>query len=173
MLTITRRPCSTRLLWLIPLLALAGCGGGEPVTKQSIAQARKVWARARIDDYDLDWTSSGTNNAYYHVIVRDGRVRRLEQVLPDGRTVELHPGKPEYFGVDGLFLTMAEEHAQLETDRPFGQAKGSKAVLLFTPDPKYGYPQSYRRDVVGAILPVAIDVVRFVPNPPQSQPTLP
>ncbi len=74
----------------------------------------------------------GHEQRYYHVTVRDGRVRQLEQVLPDGRSVELHPGKPEYFGVDGLFLTMAEEHAQLGTDRPFGQAKGSKAVLLFT-----------------------------------------
>lgn len=165
----TRLPQPARLLWLIPLLALGGCSGGEEVTKQSIAQARKVWTRARIDDYDLDWTSSGTNNAYYHVTVRGGRVRQLEQVLPDGRSVELHPGKPEYFGVDGLFLTMAEEHAQLGTDRPFGQAKGSKAVLLFTPDPKYGYPRSYRRDVVGATLPVAIDVVKFVPNPPQAK----
>jgi hypothetical protein len=157
---------------VIPLLVLAGCGGGEEVTTQSLAKARKVWARARVDDYDLDWTSSGTNNAYYRVTVRNGRVRRLEQVLPDGRTVELHSARPEYFGVDGLFLTMAEEHAQLGTDRPFGQAKGSKAVLLFTPDPKYGYPRSYRRDVVGAILPVAIDVVRFVPNPPRAKPPL-
>ncbi|WP_406698756.1 hypothetical protein V5E97_07705 [Singulisphaera sp. Ch08] len=168
----TRLPRAIRLLWLIPLLAFAGCNGGEEVTKQSIAKARKVWSQAGIDDYDLDWTSAGTNNAYYRVTVRNGRVRRLEQVLPDGRTVELHPGKPEYFGVDGLFLTMAEEHAQLGTDRPFGQAKGSKAVLLFTPDLKYGYPRSYRRDIVGATLPVAIDVVRFVPNPPRSKPSL-
>ena len=167
----TRLPRSTRLLWLIPLLALAGCSGGEEVTKQSLAKARKVWTRAGIDDYDLDWTSSGTNRAYYRVTVRNGRVRSLDQVLPDGRTVALHSARPEYFGVDGLFKTIADEDAQREMDQPFGQAKGSKAVLLFTPDPKYGYPQSYRRDVVGAILPLAIDVVRFVPNPPRARPS--
>jgi hypothetical protein len=157
---------------VIPLLVLAGCGGGEEVTSQSIAKARKVWARARVDDYDLDWTSSGTNNAYYRVRVRDGKVRTVEQVLPDGRTVELHPGEPRYYGIDGLFLTMADEYAQLGTDRPFGQAKGTTAVLRFTPDPKYGYPRSYRRDVVGSPRPVAIDVVRFVPEPPPAKPSL-
>jgi len=170
------------LFWMAPLLtALPGCGGdGAPVTSQALAQARKVWAQARIDDYDMDWTSSGTNNAYYRVTVRDGKVRTLEQVLPGGqsRTVELRPDQARYYGVDGLFLTMADEYAALETDHPFGQAKGTKAVLRFTTDPQYGYPRSYRRDVVGSPLPLAIDVVRFVPKPnpkpePESEPALP
>ena len=162
---------ATRLLLVIPLLALTGCSDGEPVTAQSLAKARKVWAQAGIDDYELDWTSSGTNNAYYRVRVRDGQVRTVEQLLPDGRTVELHPGEPRYYGVDGLFLTIADEYASLETDHPFGQPKGTKAVFRFTTDPKYGYPRSYRRDVVGATLPVAIDVVRFVPDSPQTKPS--
>ena len=71
-----------------------------------------------------------------------------------------------------VFLTIADEYAQLGTDRPFGKAKGTTAVLRFTPDPKYGFPRSYRRDVVGATLPVAIDVVRFVPDPPRAKPSL-
>ena len=97
--------------------------------------------------------------------MRGGAVRSVEQLLPDGRTVELHPGEPKYYGVDGLFLTIADEYAQLRTDAPFGQAKGTKAVLRFSPDPKYGYPRSYRRDVLGTPMAVAIDVVRFVPDP--------
>jgi hypothetical protein len=170
----TRLPRATRLIWVIPLLALAGCGAGEAVTSQSLAKARKTWARARISDYEMDWTISGTTNAYYRMSVRDGRVRTLEQVLPDGqsRTIELRPDQSRYYGVDGLFLTIADEYASLETEQPFGKPKGTKAVLRFTTDPKYGYPRSYRRDVVGSTLPLAIDVVRFVPDPPRAKPSL-
>lgn len=158
-----------RLAWMVPLLVptLAGCGG-EDVTTESLARARQRWERAGIEDYTLEWTSSGRANAYYKVAVRGGRVRSVEQVLPDGRTVELHPGEPKYFGVDGLFLTIADEYAQLGTDAPFGQPRGTKAVLRFTPDPKYGYPRSYRRDLVGSPMPVAIDVVQFTPDPPRA-----
>jgi hypothetical protein len=155
----------TRFAWMIVLPALAGCGRGENVTVESIARAKQTWTQAGIRDYDLDWTSAGRNNAYYHVTVRGGVVRSIEQILTDGRSIEMHPAQPKYFGVDGLFLTIAEELAQLKTERPFGQAKGSKAVLRFSVDPKYGYPRSYRRDVVGSFLPVAIDVVRFNPDP--------
>lgn len=171
--TTTQTPSPSRLFWVFCiLLPLMGCSDGEVVTKQSLAKARSLWTRARIDDYDLDWTSTGTNNAYYRVRVRAKQVQTVEQVLPDGRTVELHPGEPRYYGIDGLFLTLADEYAQLGTDRPFGKAKGTTAVLRFTPDPKYGFPRSYRRDVVGSTLPVAIDVVRFVPEPPRAKPAL-
>jgi hypothetical protein len=158
---------SLRLSWIVPLLALSGCGG-ENVTAESLARARQLWTKAGIRDYHLEWSCSGRNNAYYKVAVREGKVRSIEQVLADGRTIELHPGEPRYFGIDGLFLTIADEYAQLATDAPFGQAKGTKAVLLFTPDPTFGYPRRYRRDVVGAPLPVAIDVVRFEPDSPGS-----
>lgn len=155
---------------LLPLaLAAPGCGG-EPVTRESLAKARQRWAQAGVKNYNLEWTTSGKTRAFYRVTVRDGEVRSVEQVLPDGRVITLHPGQPKYFGVDGLFLTIAEEYAMLRTDRPFGQPKGTKAVLLFTLDPKYGYPRSYRRDLVGAPLPVAIDVVSFTPDPPEGRP---
>src|SRR5262249_47666670 len=70
---------------------------------------------------------------------------------------------PKYFGVDGLFTTIADELAQLKMDRPFGQPKGTKVVMRFTPDPKLGYPRSYRRDVLGTAQGVAIDVIRLIP----------
>jgi len=165
--TTTRPLRAVRLAWIfrgLLLLALPACDRGEVVTDHSLAQARKLWTQAQISNYDLDWTSSGPNKAYYRVRVRDGTVQTVEQVLTDGRTVELHPGEPRYYGVDGLFLTLADEYAQLATDRPFGQPRGTTAVLRFTPDPRFGYPRSYRRDIVGSALPVAIDVVRFAPR---------
>ena len=63
-------------------------------------------------------------------------------------------------------MTIADELAQLGTSTPFGQPKGTKSVLRFTPDPELGYPRRYRRDVLGTPLALAIDVIRFEPSPP-------
>ena len=66
--------------------------------------------------------------------------------------------------MDGLFLTIANELAQLKTDHPFDQPAGTQVVMRWKPDPKLGYPQWYRRDVMGTPLSIAIDVVKFVPH---------
>jgi len=147
-----------------PLLGLVGCAGGEDVTAASIQAARQRWQRARVQDYDLEWTSSGLRQSHYVVAVRDGKVRAVEMVQPNGQHTIVRPPEPRFYGVDGLFLVIADELAQLGTDRPFGQPKGTKAVLRFTPEPKLGYPLRYRRDVVGARAPLGIDVVRLTPN---------
>jgi hypothetical protein len=145
---------------------LASCAGGQPVTPDAIAAARKVWTEAGIRDYDLEWTAAGMNNAHYFVTVRGGVVRKVESVAPDGRRFELHPGEARYFGVDGLFTTIADDLAHLKLDRPFGQPNGTKVVMRFRPDPKLGYPRSYRRDVLGTSQGLAIDVIRLVPTGP-------
>jgi hypothetical protein len=144
-------------------LTLAGCAGGEAVTLNSIAAARARWDGANIRDYDLEWTSSGLSNAHYVVSVRDGRVSLVETIAPDGRRGVVRPAEPEYYGVEGLFTIMADELAQLDQPAPFGQPKGTKAVLRFAADPKIGYPRRYRRDVVGAPMALAIDVIRLSP----------
>lgn len=154
-------------VFMLGLLAAAGCGGGEEVTADSLGKARRLWERAGIRDYDLEWASSGIGNAHYHVAVRGGRVRSIQSVQPDGRLHDAHPAEPKFYGVEGLFTTMADELAQLRTAAPFGQPKGTKAILRFTPDPKLGYPRSYRRDVMGARMGLAIDVIRLVPDPPR------
>jgi hypothetical protein len=142
---------------------VAGCSGGQSVTPEAITAGRKLWAEAGIRDYDLEWTVAGPNNAHYFVTVRGGVVRKVESVAPDGRKFELHPGEPRYFGVDGLFTTIADELAQLKMDRPFGQPKGTKVVMRFSLDPKLGYPRSYRRDVLGTSQGLVIDVIRLIP----------
>jgi hypothetical protein len=144
-----------------------GCGRDETVTAESLAKARGVWEKAAIRDYDLEWTSTGTGLSRYRVTVRGGKVRTIEMVQPDGRITPAHPAEPRFYGVDGLFLTIADELAQLDTATPFGQPKGTKAILRFTPDPKLGYPRNYRRDVIGSRMAQAIDVIRFVPDPPR------
>ena len=54
-------------------------------------------------------------------------------------------------------------------DRPFGEPKGSRILLKFDPDPRLGYPRSYRRDVVGSREALTIDVVRLDPVAVPSQ----
>ena len=147
------------------LLVPAGCGGGVEVTPRTLDQARATWARAGIRDYDLEWASTGLMSGHYRVSVRGGQVRTIETVLPDGRTFAAHPGEPRYYGVEGLFVIIGDELAQLKKSSPFGQPKGTKVILRFTADPKYGFPRAYRRDVLGTPQALAIDVIRFVPDP--------
>jgi hypothetical protein len=146
--------------------AALGCSGGQNVTPEAIDQAKRLWKETGIRDYELElnWTTNGQNHSHYLVVVKDGEVRQIESVLADGRRIELHAGMPRYYGVDGLFLTMADELALLKTDRPFGQPPGTKVVMRFKADPKMGYPLWYRRDVFGTSQSVNIDVIKLVPT---------
>lgn len=142
-----------------------GCAGTEDVTPRTLRKARQQWQQANVRNYEMEWTSrgpqTGRGGAHYRVKVRDGKVEAVEAIRPDGRFAAVNTKKPEYFGVDGLFKTIQEEMAQLDTDKPFGQPKGTRVILQFTPDPKLGFPRSYRRDVMNVPQGVAIDVVRF------------
>jgi hypothetical protein len=161
---VPRSTCAIRLVLMGTLLALAGCGG-EDVTTRSIAEARRRWDQAGIRNYDLEWSSSGLSRAHYVVTVRDGQVESIESVLPDGKSMKVHPPEPKFYGVEGLFMIIGDELAQLRMSAPFGQPKGTKVVLRFTPDSRLGYPRRYRRDVLGTPLALAIDVIRFRPEP--------
>ena len=162
----------TRGFVLIQLGSLAilgsalGCSGGQNVTPEAIDQAKRLWKETGIRDYELElnWTTNGQTHSHYLVVVKDGDVRQVESVLADGRRIDLHPGSPRYFSVEGLFLTMADELALLKTDRPFGQPQGTKVVMRFKADPKLGYPLWYRRDVLGTSQSVSIDVIKLVPT---------
>jgi Family of unknown function (DUF6174) len=160
-----------RFMLIALLLAAAGCAGGEAVTTQSIALARSKWEKANIQNYNLEWTTTGQRNSRYRVTVRRGKVKRIDSVLPDGRMVEMHPAEPGFYGVDGLFQVIEEELAQLRSENPFGRPRGTTAVLRFTPDPKLGYPRSYQRDVAGTPQGLSLDVIRLDIVPPEAPPT--
>ena len=151
------------------LIMTAGCAGGEDVTPEAIAQSRRLWTQAHIQDYDLDWSIRGPNNAHYFVTVRGDEVRKIEMFQPDGSQVELHSAKPQSFSVDGLLRTIDDELALTKSDRPFGQPKGTKVVMRFQPDAKLGYPHWYHRDVMGTNLSIAIEVNTMTPVPSGSK----
>ena len=168
---IIRRARFLLLPLALALPLLAGCGGeGEPVTTRSLARARRAWDQAKPRDYDLEWSSSGARRGSYRVFVREGQVRAIYMSNFDrkeGRERETvaRPGEPRYFGVEGLFETIAEELAMAQSDGPFGQPRGTRVVLRFSADPRFGYPRHYRRDVLGTAQRLAIDVRRFDPSP--------
>jgi Family of unknown function (DUF6174) len=151
------------------LAIAAGCGGGQEVTPEAVDQARRLWAQANIRDYDLDWSVRGPNNAHYFVTVRDGEVRKIESISRDGTKVELHPGDPQFYSVNGLFHTVEDELALVKTDHPFGQPEGTRIAMRFSPDAKLGYPHWYHRDVMGTPLSIAIEVNTLTPVPSASK----
>jgi hypothetical protein len=171
------RPSRTIRAAAVPLalgLALvSGCGGGQDVTAQALRDARATWERANIRDYDLEWGSTGAQRNRYRVFVRGGKVKAVHMLRTDGTSAEVHPATPEAFGVDGLFMVLEEELAQVQSERPFGQPKGTSVVLRFTPDPKLGYPRHFHRDVLGTPQAVAIDVLRLTPGVTGEVPRLP
>ena len=48
---------------LAAVCIFARCSGGQSVTPEALAAARKVWAEAGIRDYDLEWSASGITSA--------------------------------------------------------------------------------------------------------------
>ena len=56
---------------LAAVCIFARCSGGQSVTPEALAAARKVWAEAGIRDYDLEWSASGITSVHYYVTVRE------------------------------------------------------------------------------------------------------
>jgi hypothetical protein len=104
------------------------------------------------------------------VTVRDSLVKKVEAIQPGGGRVALHPGAPRYYSVDGLFVTIADELAQLEKPSPFEQPAGTKILMKFKTHPKLGYPEWYRRDIMGTSLSARIDVIKLTPTAAASRP---
>ena len=155
---------------IVGMMGIAGCDSGEDVTTRSLANARRIWDASKVKDYNLEWTTSGERDGHYLVTVRGGEVKSIRQFVLDRREgkiidIEAKPGDPSYYGVDGLFKVLEEERSQLLDATPFGQPKGTTILLKFTPDRELGYPKRFRRDVVGSPRRLAIDVIKFVPNP--------
>ena len=149
-----------RLGILVACYSASGCSGGETVTAENIEAARQLWAKAGIRDYDLEYTTAPANG-HFLVKVRAGEVKKVEAIQPGGARNELHPGAPRYYSVDGLFTTIADELAQLRKANPFEQPKGTTIVMKFKANAELGYPEWYRRDVMGASRSARIDVLNL------------
>ena len=152
--------------WLASLCILAacasalGCSGGQEVTTESVEAAQRLWNEAGIRDYDLDYTS-GPFSDHFVTTVHNGTVQKVESIQLGGERIEMHPAEPRYYSVDGLFLTITNELAQLKTDTPFDKPRGTKIVMKFRTDPKLGYPHWYRRDIMGMSHGARFEVIKI------------
>jgi hypothetical protein len=149
---------------LIFVGAITGCAGGQPVTPEALEQAKQLWKKAGIQNYELEWTVSGAQTNHYLVQVHDALAQQIELIQPDGARRQGKIADTRYYTVDGLFLTIADELAMLKSEHPFDQPAGTQVVMRFDPDPKLGYPRWYHRDVMGTSRSVAITVVKLVPQ---------
>jgi hypothetical protein len=148
--------------FLSTCLVFVGCSGGQVVTADGVKAARQLWSEAGIRDYDLEYTTAPASG-HFLVTVRDSDVKKVEAIQPDGARVVLRPGAPRYYSVDGLFVTIADELAQLEKPNPFERPAGTKILMKFKPHPKLGYPEWYRREVMGTSASAKIDVIKLTP----------
>jgi hypothetical protein len=151
---------SLSFLILSACTSIAGCSGGEDVTDERIAAARNLWASAGIRDYDLEYTTAPANG-HFLVTVRDGTVEKVEAVQEGGARNELHPAATRYYSIDGLFTTIADELAQRKKPRPFDLPPDSTILMKFKTNPEFGYPEWYRRDIMGASRSARIDVLKL------------
>lgn len=177
--TITGRPVIRLIFSALTTLCLAGisgCGeGGEPLDATKLDAAEALWNKAGPADYDLQWQSiNARNQAVYRVYVRQGEVRAVRLVQPDGKAIALKPAEPGFYSVPGLFRTIREELAQSRQPKPFGQPPGTTVLLSVKTDPTLGYPMFYRRDIIGVDQRMGMDVTRFEPTraeiPPPDSP---
>jgi hypothetical protein len=172
-LRLRKRPNSRRtacLGVLVACTAAAGCSGGQAVTAENLDAARQLWAKAGIHDYDLEYTTAPANG-HFLVTVRNSEVKKVEGIGPGGERNELRPAEPRYYSVDGIFTTIADELLQLKKPNPFDQPTGTTIVLKFKTNPQLGYPEWWRRDIMGGTNRSArIDIVQLTPIPATSKP---
>jgi hypothetical protein len=140
----------TAVVALLMLPAVSGCTSRAPITTASREEARGLWGRSGVGNYDLEWIGSGGRSGHHLVYVRGGVVRQARLVHADGREELLDPVAASRCDVGALF----------ELAAPVAGARGEFDALL-------GYPASYRSPTQ------RLEVIRLDPTPPLKDPPPP
>ena len=117
-------------------------GRTEPMTRERLAAAQRLWRQADISNYDLDFDLTGDQTGRYHVEVRGGDVTSITW---NGRPTDSHAAS--YYTVDGIFRTMEEDLDLVEDPTNQAFPPGSQVWLRMSSQPKLGYPIRYVRQV--------------------------
>lgn len=149
------------VLVLVGLVAAAvtGCGQGQELTGASLDEARAKWQEAAVKGYDLEWVSRGKQAGHYLVYVRDGQMKQVRSVQPDGRELLLEPEQWSH-DVEALFQLLGKELS----------AKAGTQPVRFKADGRLGYPSWIRGE---AALGLSIDVIRLDDTPALKEPPRP
>ncbi|MEX0979352.1 MAG: DUF6174 domain-containing protein [Pirellulales bacterium] len=128
------------------------------LTESDFQAAVKRWETNGPASYDLDLELTGNRPGKIHVEVRDRKVVRMTR---DG-VEPIQERTWYYWSVPGQFDTIEQE---LEMARdPAASFKSSQAtqmVIWARFDPKFGYPLSYDRQVLGTHYEIHWKVTRF------------
>jgi len=134
-------------------------GRTQPVTRERLAEARRLWDAADIASYDLDFEISGAQTGRYLVEVRHGEATRITR---NGQPAT--PGDPHYYTVDGLFQTIEREFEVSEQSaRAAAGSAPSPVWVRMRCDERLGYPVHYVGQIPGRTTSVEIRVHRLEP----------
>ena len=146
---------------VVPLaLVLVFRESTEPLTRESIENARRLWRSAGLQDYELqlEVRTAGGTLSRYDVSVRDGEVVQLRL---NGLPAESR--RPADFSVPGLFETLERESDLAgEANGPFS-ATGAQAIMRVRFDENTGHLKRYLRSVTGSRETMEIRTVSFKP----------
>ncbi len=128
----------------------------EPLSRDVLEAARRTWAAAGIDDYDMKYVMA---NGEYFVSVRQGHVVTLTR---DGERTTTH--RTQDYSVDGLFDILELELEGLNSPgNPFG-ADPATILQRVQFHSKLGYVEHYLRAVGGTGRSYGIEVIEFTPQ---------
>lgn len=142
---------------LVSVAWLLLSGRTEPLTRERLAAAERLWQAADITSYDMDLQTGGAMPGKYHIEVHGGELTKLER---NGRPA--NPAEGEYWTLDGLFRIIEQDLD--EADRAEAATADRRFVWLRGRfDPQLGYPVHYIKQVPGQPS-VEIRVRRFEQN---------
>ena len=133
----------------------------EPLTAESLREARIRWREADIHDYEIRYDMHGSR---YDVRVRDGLVVDLK--VGGKQPVSADWGA---YSVEGLFDVLDMEVENLtDSYGPFGSQAGS-VIARVRFNQEHGHIERYLRSGGVGGLPVAIQLLDFVRHPQQDR----
>ncbi len=155
------------LVGLAVLIVNAAMHRPTQLTQEAYEAASARWDAQGPASYDLDVELGGRRAGKVHVEVRNGEVTHMTR---DG----IEPKQKRtwyYWSVPGQLDTI-EQELEMAKDpaNSYGAPKASGAVLWGEFDPKYGYPRTFDRIVMGADQEVHWKVTRFEPIAEKSGP---
>ena len=119
---------------VVPLLS----GRTEPVTKERLAEAARLWHAAKIANYAMDLETSGAQTGKYHIEVRDGQLARITR---NGQAAD--PASGEFWTVDGLLRMIEQELDAAEHPGKGMFPEQTQVWLRLRYDARSGYPVRY------------------------------
>jgi hypothetical protein len=148
------------IVLMLVVFALAHRDSTPALTPELFDAAHQRWQATGPADYDIEIRVSGPQAAVYRVEVRGGQPQaawRNGQPLTSRRTFGT-------WSVPGMFSTISRDIEALERFKA-GQAR-QELILRAAFDPRYSYPQRYRRIEWGSrkgsdAVTVSWDVTKF------------